>query len=89
MFAVRKDNIVLHVMQKQDMFRVHPRTDWSFTCDQCQQGVGIYPSGQAMIKKIGRSNLKIICNRCLGPQNHGFIPGEILEEIKDSVPHQP
>jgi hypothetical protein len=86
--AVAKANIRLQVMNADDMFRVHPQTDWSFVCDGCQQRVGIYPGGQRVIKKIGRAHVTIICNRCLPPQWDAFAPEGTLTEVLESVPRQ-
>jgi hypothetical protein len=55
---------VLLVMRANEMFRVHPQTDWSHTCSECGEPVGIFPSGQAVIKRYRPENIAVICNRC-------------------------
>lgn len=55
----------LIVMRSQDMFVVHPETDFTYTCAQCAAQVGIYPSGQDVIRRFGRERVEIICNQCV------------------------
>jgi hypothetical protein len=84
-----QQKVLLRVMHAEDMVRVHPLTDWSFVCDACQQGVGIYPSGQSIINETGRADVRIVCNRCLPPpQGPMVIRSEVLREITESIPNR-
>lgn len=53
---------VLVVMRLADMHRVHPQQDESRVCASCQHRVGIYPSGQAVLKKD--PSTEILCSVC-------------------------
>jgi len=50
------------VMRHVDMVRVHPKQDNTKTCSICGQRVGIYPSGQAALKRD--PSLTVICQVC-------------------------
>jgi hypothetical protein len=52
----------LIVMRLADMQRRHPAQDDSRFCSHCQHRVGIYPSGQAVLKQ--ESGMKILCSVC-------------------------
>lgn len=58
---------VLLVMQLRDMLRVHPQMDHTHVCSRCKESVGIFPSGQEILRKYGEKRIEIICNRCHGP----------------------
>jgi hypothetical protein len=76
---------VLIVMRLADMQRRHPGQDNSRLCPRCRQRVGIYPSGQAALKR--HSTLTILCNVCSdkqrGPHVSVLAPGA-LDEVKES-----
>jgi hypothetical protein len=52
----------LLVMRLEDMGVRHPDQDDTHVCSECEEKVGIYPSGQAVLEKY--PNIKIICSRC-------------------------
>jgi hypothetical protein len=52
----------LIVMRHADMIRVHPMQDNSRFCSRCDARVGIYPSGQAALKRD--PTLQIVCSVC-------------------------
>lgn len=54
-------------MRASDMARVHPETDWSHKCERCGESIGVYPSGQRVIARLGRANIILVCNRCQQP----------------------
>lgn len=58
-------NAQLIVMRLADMTRVHPRQDNTRVCDQCGHMVGIYPSGQHILR--ADPTIPVICNRCHDP----------------------
>jgi hypothetical protein len=62
---------VLIVMRHADMIRVHPMQDNSRFCSVCDRRVGIYPSGQAALKRD--PTLKIVCSVC----DPGPMPGRV------------
>lgn len=75
----------LLVMRAEDMFVVHPHTDWSHICDFCHQPVGIYPSGMKVLRTY--KNVEIICNHCTSLDGT-FIPAPgSIEEGGVSVPN--
>lgn len=70
----------LLVMRLADMTRVHPDQDDSRVCSECGQPVGIYPSGQAVIKQ--HPETVIVCNVCNDadpPDVMILAPGAITE----------
>jgi hypothetical protein len=53
----------LIVMRLIDMHRMHPQQINNHVCSKCKQKVGIYPSGQKILKK--QPDLEIVCSRCV------------------------
>lgn len=53
----------LLVMRLKDMHRVHPRQDDSKVCARCGHRVGIYPSGQQVLKQD--PSVEIVCSVCM------------------------
>jgi hypothetical protein len=78
----------LVVMRLCDMHRLHPSQDNSRVCARCGEPVGIYPSGQAALRRD--SSLKIVCNACVGKEGRDVVgvPAapwqEIAQEARDS-----
>jgi hypothetical protein len=54
--------MILIVMRLADMHRVHPSQDNSRVCATCGEPVGIYPSGQRVLKTD--PTIRIVCSRC-------------------------
>jgi hypothetical protein len=81
------EKVVLLVMHAADMVRVHPETDWSRTCSQCGARVGIYPSGQDVLRR--RPDVIIICNRCEPNKSPIILPSGALLETYQSRPRSP
>jgi hypothetical protein len=52
----------LVTMRLSDMTRMHPAQDDSHVCAECGRAVGLYPSGQAALRKF--PTMKIICAVC-------------------------
>jgi hypothetical protein len=52
----------LVTMRIADMARMHPAQDDSRVCGECGHAVGIYPSGQAALRKW--PDMKILCSHC-------------------------
>ena len=81
---------VLVAMRLEDMHVVHPMQDNTRSCVRCRHIVGIYPSGQAALKRWPR--LEIQCARCAEPTALDLgIPAaqtyqEFLAEKRDSKP---
>jgi hypothetical protein len=75
------------VMRLAEMHRVHPQQDNSRVCAECGQQVGIYPSGQAMLK--ADRSLLVICSHCFEatpePEFMVLAPGAV-DELSESVP---
>ncbi len=75
---------VLVAMRLDEMFLVHPEMDSNHVCSKCSEPVGIYPSGQKLIKQY--EDLQIVCNVCAVPnQNAVLVPGAETEAF-ESVP---
>ena len=52
----------LIVMRLAEMHRVHTKQDNSRVCSYCGHKVGIYPSGQQVLKQ--HPTMKLRCNQC-------------------------
>jgi hypothetical protein len=74
------------VMQLAEMHRVHPQQDNSRVCAECGRQVGIYPSGQAMLK--ADPSLLVICSRCfeVTPRDIMVLAPGAEHELSESVP---
>jgi hypothetical protein len=78
----------LVTMRLVDMSMVHPAQDNSRVCSRCGQQVGIYPSGQGILRN--NPNIKIVCAVCVvkdpNPiENIAGPPIEVLaQERRDS-----
>lgn len=60
-FRPRTTLIVMHL---DDMLRVHP-DQIGARCSSCGGPVGVYPSGQKVMR--GMRSVRIVCNRCTTP----------------------
>jgi len=54
----------LIVMRLKDMVRVHP-DQITARCSKCGKKVGVYPSGQRVLKD--RPDVVLVCSICKGP----------------------
>lgn len=79
----------LIVMRLIDMHKLHPHQDNSRRCSKCGWGVGIYPSGQKVLRE--NPSLPVICNVCRDWKDAVIsMPAaksmeELLKESQDSV----
>jgi hypothetical protein len=68
-------------MRLEDMSRRHPNQDNSKVCSLCGHKVGIYPSGQAILKDYPK--FRIVCHVCVvklpRPNVQAFAPGALQE----------
>jgi hypothetical protein len=72
-----KERLLL-CMRLEDMLRVHPHMDRDHVCAQCGERVGIYPSGQQVLKRYRR--VKIMCQVCQpNPDSFSLAPGAAEE----------
>ena len=78
-WLLRRPRILL-VMHLDDMRRVHPQMDTSHVCAKCGGQVGIYPSGQQVLKAY--RHVKIICNRCADGLTGTLAPGALAESLQ-------
>jgi hypothetical protein len=75
---------VLIVMRLADMQRRHPGQDNSRFCPQCKHRVGIYPSGQAALKRDSTLTIRCqVCNEGAPLTVTALLPG-VIEEVKES-----
>lgn len=81
----------LIVMRTEDMVLVHPETDFSYRCSACASEVGIYPSGQALIRQLGTKRLRIVCNHCVdaGKVSRAQLAPGAMAEVGQSVRREP
>ena len=76
-------------MRLADMFKMHPEQDNSRVCALCDKPVGIYPTGQARLRRD--PSIEIVCSRCalneIEPDVEMRPAGDldvILQEMRDS-----
>jgi len=84
----KKQKVGLTCMLAEDMYVAHPKTNWDHVCNRCKLPVGVYPSGQKVLKRRDL-DVEIICNRCVAlGELVGAMPASkgILQEVKDSIP---
>jgi hypothetical protein len=62
MFRGRR-RITLVAMREAEMAVVHPDMDTSHQCGRCGVTVGLFPSGQRVLRKYGR--VDIVCQNCM------------------------
>jgi len=75
--------IDLVVMRLAEMHRVHPKQDNSRVCTKCDERVGIYPSGQAMLRRYPAA--RIICSHCVEPVDLTALAPGAEDESFESV----
>lgn len=79
----RRRRYTLLVMRLADMMFVHPEMDDGHLCSICSEQVGIYPSGQAVIRRYGAKRVDIICSQCRPPGVTGVLaPGALFEPLQ-------
>lgn len=74
----------LLAMREADMVFVHPEMDRSHVCSQCGAMVGLYPSGQKILKRY--KNVRIVCQVCDPSPPERAPTLEVLAEMTQSVP---
>ena len=74
---------ILLCMRLDDMLWVHPQMDSTRVCSQCGTCVGIYPSGQKILKRYRK--VKIVCHVCREPDLSTALPAPgAIEESRKS-----
>lgn len=83
-------SLSLICMRLADMHRVHPDQIES-KCERCGEAVGIYPSGQSVLFRMGSDKVEIVCHVCKDKDQRPVInvmaPGA-EKEVEQSVPRQ-
>lgn len=87
--------MTLAAMRLKDMRRVHPEQDETHVCAQCGERVGIYPSGQQLLKD--HPDLVVVCHLCAlcarsseRAAHDLAAPAEVIvQEILQSKPREP
>ena len=74
---------ILVVMRAANMTKVHPQTDWTHQCERCHQPVGIFPSGQRLLRK--QPNVEIVCDGCAGDTTAIMLAGEALLGVRQEA----
>ena len=94
LFGRRKSSSVqpkltLLVMRLADMHRVHPDMV-TRVCHKCGHKVGIYPSGQKAMARVGERWVNIVCHVCQ-PTSEGFplAPGALTEPFESVAASPP
>jgi ribosomal protein L33 len=77
----------LLVMRLADMGRIHPQQDNTKFCSNCNERVGIYPTGQAWIKKNPKT--KLICSICVDKNYSGRTVAPMSEMARESRETRP
>jgi hypothetical protein len=72
----------LLVMRYEDMGRIHPNQDNSKKCSKCGHQVGIYPTGQGLLKK--KPKTIIVCSHCVGSDYDGRTVAPIADMMRES-----
>jgi hypothetical protein len=82
------DRAMLVVIRTDRMTKAHPRTDFTHLCGRCREPVGIFPSGQRLLRE--QPNAEIVCDVCAGDSAAVMLAGEMLpgvrQEARESVP---
>jgi hypothetical protein len=73
-------NANLVVMRLADMHRVHPQ-QITARCSKCDHEVGVYPSGQRVMRAY--PDVTLVCQVCVKPGRAILAPGA-KEEAKQS-----
>lgn len=77
LFRPRTTLIVMHL---DDMHRVHP-DQIEARCSACGGQVGVYPSGQKVMREM--QNVVLVCNRCHVPgPGARLAPGARMEPFE-------
>jgi hypothetical protein len=72
--------VELIVMRLRDMRRVHP-DQITARCSQCGKKVGVYPSGQKIMREM--ADVALICQVCKTPGPEAMLaPGAELEPFE-------
>jgi len=67
-------------MRLADMKRVHP-DQIIVRCSQCRENCGVYPSGQAVMRRY--PSAKVVCQICRQPgESAGLAPGAEFEPFQ-------
>jgi hypothetical protein len=74
----------LIVMRLANMHRVHPRQDNTRVCALCNEPVGIYPSGQAVLRDY--PEVRLVCDECRDQGAFMVLAPGAREERTESVP---
>lgn len=83
---IHEQRVRLLCMRLADMVRVHPRMDTTHRCARCKHTVGLYPSGQDVLRKH-RNNVEIVCQQCMTGdegKDAGPAPGAV-QEVTEST----
>jgi hypothetical protein len=78
--------MLLIAMRLADMHRIHPKQDNSHVCSLCGETVGIYPSGQAGLRRF--PELVIVCEICRPPSALWPPTPEVIAESLESKPRK-
>ena len=85
--AKKPQEIRLLAMRLADLVWVHPKMDRSHVCTKCGAPVGLYPSGQAVLKRY--KDVEIVCHICV-PLTPTYAPAPgWVDELFQSVPREP
>jgi hypothetical protein len=58
-----KRRVTLLAMRAADMVVVQPHMDTTHGCCRCHETVGLYPSGQRVLRRY--RNIEIVCQHCM------------------------
>lgn len=84
-----KGQIELVAMRLADMRRVHPQQDNTRFCGLCGERLGIYPTGQRVLRMNPKA--KLVCAHCAIKREYDLTgaaalsPEEFIDEQRQSV----
>ena len=73
----------LVVIRAARMTKVHPKTDFTHVCALCREQVGIFPSGQQLLRD--QPNAEIVCDRCAGDTQAVMLLGTALPGVRQEM----
>jgi hypothetical protein len=74
---------MLVVMRVARMTKAHPKTDFTHRCARCHEAVGIFPSGQRLLRE--QPNVEIVCDGCAGDTTAIMLAGEPLPGVRQEA----
>lgn len=80
------DKPILICMRLAEMELTHPLMTRDKCCSRCGVTIGMFPSGQRVLREHGETNVEIVCNHCHFPAEVDLylMPSEVPAEIREA-----